>query len=80
MKNNQLNNQNKVCNYIICFDKKHMNTGFQIQISTIVKKNTQRSSKLPQQSSKKNQSLTVLAKLEQNESVKRGLFYLGGPI
>ena len=38
MKNNQLNNQNKVCNYIICFDKKHMNTGFQIQISTIVKK------------------------------------------
>ena len=32
MKNNQLNNQNKVCNYIICFDKKHMNTGFQIQI------------------------------------------------
>ena len=40
MKNNQLNNQNKVCNYIICFDKKHMNTGFQIQISTIVKKNS----------------------------------------
>ena len=38
MKNNHLNNQNKVCNYIICFDKKHMNTGFQIQISTIVKK------------------------------------------
>ena len=38
MKNNQLNNQNKVCNYIICFDKKHMNTGFQIQNSTIVKK------------------------------------------
>ena len=38
MKNNQLNNQNKVCNYIICFDKKHMSTGFQIQISTIVKK------------------------------------------
>ena len=31
-KNNHLNNQNKACNYIICFDKKHMNTGFQIQI------------------------------------------------
>ena len=42
-KNNQLNNQNKACNYVIIdnyigFDKKRVNAGFQIQISTIVKK------------------------------------------